>query len=149
MDRGTWRATVQSVPKSQTRLMRLNHKSSGWVCLVAAAQKASRSQLSTLIHELMQHSGPVHQVPAPAHLTHIWDWVGVVVQVGGFDAHEHYLHVQSLLITMTLQMTHSLGQSRLRLILANSIQFGFSWFIGLAIGRQGNGFGWSYSVGLP
>ena len=72
-----------------------------------------------------------------------------MVHFGGFDAHEHDLQVQSLLITVTLQMTHSLGQSRLKLILAYSIEFGFSWFIGLAVGRQVNGFGWSYSVGLP
>lgn len=65
----------------------------------------------------------------------------VVQMVGGIDAREHYLHVRSPLSAMTLQMTHSLGQSRIGLILANSIQFVFSWFIDLAIGRQVNGFG--------
>lgn len=46
----------------------------------------------------------------------------------------------SPLITVTLQVTHSQSQSRIRLILANSIQFVFSWF-DLAIRTQVSGFG--------
>ena len=59
---------------------------------------------------------------------------------GGIDACERYLQVRSPPGATTLQMTRSLGQSRIRLILANSVQFVFSWFIDLAIGRQVNGF---------
>lgn len=50
----------------------------------------------------MQHPGPAHRVPAPANLTHIWDWgVWGVQMVGGIDAREHYLHIRRPLSAMT------------------------------------------------
>lgn len=61
---------------------------------------------------------------------------------GGTDTHEHCLLVPSPLITMTLQMTPSQGQSQIRLIWADSVQFVSSWLVDLAVGRQVNGFGW-------